>query len=158
VRGLFILLTVVLGITTYAQELPPGTGRDEVVSRCLTCHESDLIAQQRLTGPAWGREVDKMIRWGAEVPPSERDAVIAYLAAHFSPARTTTPHPATAQGDGTYRRACLVCHDADLVETQRLGRAAWTREVDKMIRWGAVVSDSEKTPLVDYLAGRFGGM
>jgi mono/diheme cytochrome c family protein len=158
VRGLFILLTVVLGVTTYAQELPPGAGRDEVVSRCLTCHESDLVAQQRLTAAAWGREVDKMIRWGAPVAPSERDAVIAYLAAHFSPARTTAPESATSEGDGTYRRACLVCHDADLVEAQRLGRPAWTREVDKMIRWGAVVSDSEKTPLVDYLAGRFGGM
>ena len=32
----------------------------------------------------------------------------------------------------------------------------WTREIDKMIRWGAAISDAEKEPLVDYLASHFG--
>jgi cytochrome c5 len=156
-RGVLVLLTLAASVTTYAQALPPGNGRDQVIARCSACHEADLIVQQRLSAAAWGREVDKMIRWGAPVESSERDAVVAYLAAHFSAARTGAPDPAPSAADGTYKRACLVCHEADLIEAQRLARPAWSREVDKMIRWGAAVSDSEKAPLVDYLTGRFGG-
>ena len=34
--------------------------------------------------------------------------------------------------------ACLECHDAAVIVQQRLSKAAWTKEVDKMIsgvRW-----------------------
>src|SRR4051812_41412382 len=83
---LLIAAAVLAGAAMQAQELPKGNGADEVARRCLTCHEPDLIAQQRLSTAAWGREVDKMIRWGAAVEPSERDAIVAYLAGRFSPA------------------------------------------------------------------------
>jgi sulfite oxidase len=52
-------------------------------------------------------------------------------------------------------RACLTCHERDLIAQQRLTRAGWTREVEKMIRWGAPVSDAEKTALIDFLTGRY---
>ena len=154
-RSLLIVAAVIAGATTSAQELPKGDGRDLVAARCLTCHESDLIAQQRLSPAAWGREVDKMIRWGAAVEGSDRDAIVAYLAGRFSPAGATDADAATAPADATYKRACLVCHEADLIEAQRLATPGWTREVDKMIRWGAIVSDPEKQLLIDYLALRF---
>jgi hypothetical protein len=51
---------------------------------------------------------------------------------------------------------CLVCHDTRLIEQQRLNTAGWTREVDKMIGWGAGVTDAEKQSLIDYLSARFG--
>ena len=35
--------------------------------------------------------------------------------------------------------SCLPCHSLRLVESQRLSAAAWQKEVDKMIGWGAVV-------------------
>jgi hypothetical protein len=54
------------------------------------------------------------------------------------------------------RDRCVNCHEADLIVSQRLSRQGWTREVEKMIRWGAVVSDAEKEPLIDYLFGNFG--
>src|SRR5262249_40826354 len=54
------------------------------------------------------------------------------------------------------RDKCIGCHEADLIVSQRLSRQAWVREVDKMIRWGAVVSDAEKEVLVDYFAAHFG--
>jgi hypothetical protein len=43
-----------------------------------------------------------------------------------------------------------------MVEQQRLGTAAWGREIDKMVRWGASVSPTEKDTLVGYLSQRFG--
>jgi mono/diheme cytochrome c family protein len=155
VRHVILLASILVGTPMYAQELPAGPGRDEVMRRCITCHETDMIAQQRLSPPAWGREVDKMTRWGAGVEAAERDAIIAYLAGHFAPAPVANqPDPGGAPV-ATYTRACLVCHESDLVEAQRLGRPAWTREVEKMMRWGAGVSDTEKAALIEYLAGRF---
>ena len=68
-----------------AERLPPGTGLDVVRARCLSCHGSDLIEQQRLPRGGWDREIDKMIGWGAAVQESERGALTGYLADHFGP-------------------------------------------------------------------------
>lgn len=146
-------LTVV--ISASAQELPQGRGRDVVAKRCISCHEADLITQQRLTRAAWARSVDKMMRWGATVEADERDPMLDYLSAHFAPRPAASHIVATAQHEATYKRACLTCHEADLVDSQRLTRAGWVRTVDKMIRWGAVVADADKEGLIDYLAARY---
>jgi cytochrome c5 len=138
-----------------SQELPQGPGRDVVAKRCIVCHEADLITQQRLTRTGWGRSVDKMVRWGAIVEPDERDPMLDYLAAHFAAQRAASHIVATAQHEAIYKRACLTCHEADLVTSQRLTRAGWGRTVDKMIRWGAVVPEAEKEGLVDYLSARY---
>ena len=139
-------------------DLPPGPGVEPVQAQCLTCHEADLIAQQRLTRRAWEREIDKMIRWGARVAAGEREAMLGYLAARFGP-RPEAPRPEganAARGAAIFESRCLPCHEADLVTQQRLARGTWAREVDKMVRWGAAVRESEKDALVDYLAARFG--
>jgi cytochrome c5 len=141
--------------TAAAQELPLGPGRDIIAKRCVTCHEADLITQQELSRAGWIRSVDKMVRWGAVVESDERDLMLGYLSAHFAPTPVASHLVATAQHEGTYKRACLTCHDADLVESQRLTRAGWVRTVDKMIRWGATVAESDKDGLVDYLAARY---
>jgi hypothetical protein len=54
-----------------------------------------------------------------------------------------------------YRGSCLGCHNEDLIKGQRLTRAQWEREVDKMIRWGAQVPADQRGPLLDYLSTRF---
>jgi cytochrome c5 len=144
-----------LSATLAAQELPPGPGRDIVAKRCVTCHEADLLTQQQLTRTGWMRSVDKMVRWGAVVESDERDLMLGYLSAHFAPTPVASHLVATAQHEGIYKRACLTCHEADLVESQRLTRAGWVRAVDKMIRWGAIVPEPDKEGLVDYLAARY---
>ena len=149
------LLVLALPCLLTAQDLPPGAGRDTVTTRCLSCHESDLIVQQRLSRAGWGREIDKMVRWGATVPPAERDPMLDYLTAHFAPTPAASHLVATAATEAIYKRACLSCHEDDLIESQRLSRAGWIREVDKMIRWGADVSPADKDALVDYLAARY---
>jgi cytochrome c5 len=50
---------------------------------CRMCHEDDLSEQQRLTAAAWGREVDKMTRWGAKVTAAEKPALVAYLTSRW---------------------------------------------------------------------------
>jgi cytochrome c5 len=137
-----------------AHSLPEGPGAEVVKARCATCHEVDLIISQRLSLAGWTREVDKMIRWGARVSGDERAALQPYLAKHFGAIRSAdTMDEAAAR---VVERACLTCHGRDLIEGQRLTRAGWTREIEKMIRWGAVVGDGDKELLAAALAASYG--
>jgi hypothetical protein len=52
--------------------------------------------------------------------------------------------------------ACTECHEARIIIQQRLSKAAWTKEVDKMIRWGAVVDTTDHDTIIDYLTANFG--
>ena len=54
------------------------------------------------------------------------------------------------------RTACLECHDAGIIVQQRLSRAAWAKEVDKMTRWGALVASEDREAFIDYFASNFG--
>jgi hypothetical protein len=51
---------------------------------------------------------------------------------------------------------CTECHEARIIVQQRLSKAAWTKEVDKMIKWGALVEPQDHDPLIDYLSANFG--
>jgi hypothetical protein len=89
-RGVAIaLLAAILGtIAARAQsgltpELPPGPMQAKATDACTECHESRIIVQQRLSKAAWTKEVDKMIKWGANVDPHDRDPLIEYLSANF---------------------------------------------------------------------------
>ena len=53
------------------------------------------------------------------------------------------------------RTACTECHDSRIVLQQRLSDKAWTREVDKMIKWGAVVDPADRDPFIRYLSFNF---
>jgi mono/diheme cytochrome c family protein len=148
----FVLLTQSRPV---AQQLPAGAGLEVLNRRCVSCHESDIITSQKLSLTGWTRSVDKMVRWGASITPEEREILQAYLAQHFAP-KPVASHPATDTGAATFTRVCLTCHEADIIEQQKLTPTGWTRSVEKMMRWGARISDADKQPLVDYLAARYG--
>lgn len=139
------------------QGFPDSPGRQTTQMRCVTCHGADIVAEQRLSRADWMREVEKMIGWGASVDVTERDEIVEYLSAQFG---VTAPSPAAPRGTEEARRAllprCLVCHDLGLIEQQQLTPAGWTREIDKMIGWGATVAEPEKRLLSEFLAGRYG--
>ena len=132
--------------------LPPGEGSDVARRRCLTCHGVDLIAQQRLTREGWSRELDKMVAWGAGVTGPERPLLLEFLVSRFGRAvQPGTPNLAAAD---LLSMRCQVCHDRTLVDQQRLTLDGWRREIDKMIAWGARVTELEKAELAEYLASR----
>ncbi len=66
-------------------DLPAGPMQAKATTACLECHDARIILQQRLSKPTWTKEVDKMTKWGAVVDPADRDALIDYLSANFSP-------------------------------------------------------------------------
>jgi len=64
-------------------ELPVSPITPKVKTACLECHDSGIIVQQRLNRKMWGREVDKMVRWGALVDAVDQDAFVNYFVANF---------------------------------------------------------------------------
>lgn len=64
-------------------DLPPGPLQAKMKTACMECHDASIIMQQRLSKAAWTKEVDKMIRWGAVVDPTDREALIDYLSSNF---------------------------------------------------------------------------
>jgi hypothetical protein len=77
-------------------DLPPGAMQAKAATACLECHEARIILQQRLSKPAWTKEVDKMTKWGAVVDPSDHDALIDYLSTNFSPDKPAYEPPRTS--------------------------------------------------------------
>ena len=132
--------------------LPPGDGVDVARRRCLTCHGSGLIAQQRLARDEWSRELDKMVSWGAEVIAPERPLLLDYLAGRFG--KVPDQPPSSVAVTELLRMRCQVCHDRTLIDQQRLTLDGWRREIDKMSAWGAAVTEVEKAALAEHLASR----
>jgi mono/diheme cytochrome c family protein len=88
-------------VANVTAELPPGPMQAKASTTCLECHEARIILQQRLSKAAWGKEVDKMTRWGAVVDPADRDALIDYLSTNFSPDKPPYEPQRTAGKSGS---------------------------------------------------------
>src|SRR5215470_1583061 len=83
-----IALTLFAGGIIQAQspspsDLPEGPMQAKATTACLECHEARIIVQQRLSKPAWTKEVDKMVKWGAVVEPQDHDPLVDYLSSNF---------------------------------------------------------------------------
>ena len=63
--------------------IPPFPAK--VKEACIGCHESDIIAGQRITRAQWDREITKMTGWGAKVQPADRNEILDFLTQHFGP-------------------------------------------------------------------------
>lgn len=50
---------------------------------------------------------------------------------------------------------CLICHSAELIETQRLTPKQWKAEVEKMVGWGSPIPAEQVQVLIDYLASNY---
>jgi hypothetical protein len=79
-------------------------------------------------------------------------ATFAWAQTAAKPTADLPPGPMQAKAT----TSCLECHEARIILQQRLSKAAWTKEVDKMIKWGAVVDAADHDALIDYLSANFG--
>ena len=70
--------------------------------------------------------------------------------APLQPLRETPPFPPKVT------QACIGCHESDIIAGQRLSRAQWDREVNKMTGWGAIVNPADRNEILDFLIERFG--
>jgi hypothetical protein len=87
----------------------------------------------------WSQEQKPQVIMGLQNPPP----------VHYSDDLPPGPMRAKATTE------CLECHEARIILQQRLSKAAWTKEVDKMTKWGAVVDPADHDALIDYLSTNF---
>jgi sulfite oxidase len=66
------------------------------------------------------------------------------------PSITSQVTPQTAPPPPAAFNNCLICHNDDVIRQQRLTRAQWTAEINKMTGWGARVDDAGRDALLDY--------
>ena len=65
--------------------------------------------------------------------------------------------PATLeQGRKVEQTGCIPCHSLRLVNSQRLSRAAWDRELTKMAGWGWSAKPEDRAALLEYLSTNYG--
>jgi ubiquinol-cytochrome c reductase cytochrome c subunit len=61
----------------------PKTEGWELVMRCVICHSVEVAVQQRFGPQGWSDTLDRMIRYGAPIPPEDKQALMVYLLRHY---------------------------------------------------------------------------
>lgn len=90
-----VILAAVPGFSAQpgSTRLPAGGMQHKAQTACTMCHDARIVVQQRLSKAAWAKEVDKMVKWGAILNPSDRDALIEYLSSNFPPEKAAYVAP-----------------------------------------------------------------
>ena len=76
------------------------------------------------------------------------------ISAHVPVASDITLPPQEPDPDG-YRAACFGCHDEHMMQQQRLTRAQWDREINKMTGWGAPLKPQHRDAVLNYLSNQY---
>ncbi len=58
------------------------------------------------------------------------------------------------KGQKEEQRVCLPCHSLRIIHSNRLSRAGWNKELDKMAGWGTKYA--ERDAILEYLVATFG--
>lgn len=72
----------------------------------------------------------------------------------FSAAAFAADEATVERGKKEESRDCVPCHSLRLIHSQRLSRATWNKELDKMAGWGTKYQDREA--LLEYLVANYG--
>jgi len=79
-----------------AAEKSYDAARQEEARECIACHGLRLIHSQRLSAATWGKEIDKMVGWGAVV--KDRQQLLDYLATEYPDSKPVPDDPKSADG------------------------------------------------------------
>jgi hypothetical protein len=67
-----------------------------------------------------------------------------------------TAEPAEPEGRVVLEERCTACHGLGRVESARKSREEWVTTVERMVGYGAQLSEDEESVLIDYLAETYG--
>jgi hypothetical protein len=81
--------------------------------------------------------------------------LLTFALPHFWAQSASSPELPAGPMQAKATTACNECHDARIILQQRLSKATWTKELDKMIKWGALVDPQDRDALIDYLSANF---
>ena len=79
-----VLVATAAALPAEAQEVAiPQTPGWELVMRCVICHSVEVAVQQRFGPQGWSDTLDRMIKYGAPIPPEDKQALMTYLLRHY---------------------------------------------------------------------------
>jgi len=78
--------------------------------------------------------------------------LFASAQAPSAPGKPLPPGPMQAR----VKAACTQCHNASRITEQHMSRTEWSKELEKMEGLGAVISDADRTGILNYLTRNFG--
>lgn len=156
--------------------LPPGNGRELVMTACSQCHGVDAVLLLRDGRQGWKNRVEDMVLRGAQLLPDEATTMIDYLAENFGVnsrprSAAAAAQSADSQSSGSSTQAvslppgpgqelvqarCSLCHDLQRVISIHRSRPEWERVADDMVARGVTLSDEEMESIVSYLSTAFG--
>ena len=85
------------GSKTADQDLPPGEGKDLLVSSCKGCHALTVVTSQRKTESGWTDTIVEMRNRGANGSDDDMEKILQYLTANFGPSSASAGSGATAK-------------------------------------------------------------
>ena len=85
-----------LATSLFAADVDTETAKKEEQRECTACHGLRFIHTQRLSKAAWGKELDKMAGWGAEM--KDRQLLLDYLSSEYSDTKPIPQAPLSSDG------------------------------------------------------------
>jgi mono/diheme cytochrome c family protein len=79
---------------------------------------------------------------------------LVWMAAALAAMGLAADQATLERGQKEEARSCLPCHSLRLIHSQRLSRAAWNKELDKMAGWGIKYQDRDA--ILEYLVANYG--
>jgi hypothetical protein len=87
-----------LAASLFAEGVDIEAAKKEEQRECVACHGLRFIHSQRLSKTAWGKELDKMAGWGAQM--KDRQLLLDYLSAEYSDTKPVPQAPLSSDGKG----------------------------------------------------------
>lgn len=78
-----LFLPYLTGIAVFGQTLPDGPGKETFQMVCSMCHSPDAVIGKQGSKQWWQSKVTEMLQESTDIPASDVDAIVAYLAKNF---------------------------------------------------------------------------
>jgi competence protein ComEA len=72
-----------LACTAFGQALPDASGKETFVMVCSMCHSPDAVIGKQGSKQWWQSKVTEMLQESTDVPDSDVDTIVGYLAKNF---------------------------------------------------------------------------
>jgi len=83
--GIVGAVAIGAAITANAQALPEGPNKALAEKICGSCHDTEMVAVNGRSRENWNGTIDEMVGYGMMISPSEREALLDYLATYIPP-------------------------------------------------------------------------
>jgi len=140
-------------------------GKAILEAACTTCHGLDPIANHVYdTKDPYESLIRNMVGYGAPVTDAQVPVLAEYMLKTYGKKPAAAPAPAASAaaatpdpGKSILESACTVCHGLDGLANHKYESAApYESLVKSMVAYGAVVTDAQMKPLVDYMFKTYG--